>query len=99
MAEGTTYAHPGKAGIHKTLAAGDWDTVTLTDSDSDVEVYNRDASAAIYFTTDGVTPVAAANGTFVVGAGQAVIVPKGLINGVAIKLISSGAAPYSVTVV
>lgn len=80
------------------MAAGDWDTVTLTDSDSDVEVYNRDASATIYFTANGVTPVAAADGTFVVGPGSGLTIEAKDVQGTAIKLISSGAAPYSVTV-
>lgn len=86
---------------HATLTASTVDTVTLTAAPTsplsgniEVEVVNWDANASIYFTTDGTTPAAAADNTYVVGPGSAL---KVALAGTAVKLISASAAAYSVT--
>jgi hypothetical protein len=81
---------------HATLTAATVDTVTLTQNYRQVEVKNRDASLVVYFTANGNTPTVAGDNTEVVSAGESVIVDTDTASDV-IKLISSGAAAYSVT--
>ena len=83
---------------HATLTAATVDTVTIGGNEA-VEVLNRSASDTIYFTTDGSTPTVGGDDTFIVGAGQSVVIPGRRVSGEAVKLISSAAADYSVTVV
>lgn len=82
---------------HATLVAATVDTVNIPASVS-VEVLNRSTDQVIYFTTNGVTPVAAADDTFIVLAGQSLTIPDSAVHGTAIKLISAGGPDYSVTV-
>lgn len=86
---------------HKTLGAGVSDTVTLGPEYDFVEVYNRSTTAADTITAvQGPGPVTAlADDAYVIPAGQSRRIPTpgtGDDNTV-ITLISSAAAPYSVT--
>ena len=84
---------------HATLTAATVDTVTLDQPIGWVEVLNRDASAVIYVTANGVDPTVAGNDTLAVPAGQKLILPTQREFGAAtVKLISSAAAAYSVQV-
>lgn len=79
---------------HKTLVAATADTVTFASSPSNVEVKNR-GSGTIYFRTDGTAATVEGDDTFVVAAGESLVVPGGSTVGV--SLISAAADPYSVT--
>lgn len=81
---------------HATLSAATVDTVTITETTTAVEVVNRSSSDTIYFTVNGTVPTSAGDDTFVVPPGGNLRVrSKG--TGRSVKLISSGAAAYSVT--
>lgn len=81
---------------HATLVAATADSVTFTIHRSSVEVKNWDASAVIYFTVDGTTPVSAADNMYRVGPGEGLVVALAASAQV-VKLISAGTPAYSVT--
>lgn len=90
---------PTKFSTHQTLTAATVDTVTFPFDTSYVEVLNRDATNPIYFTADGTTPSVALDGTDVVGAGDSLRIPAPVDatpNATVVKLISAGAAAYSI---
>lgn len=78
----------------KTLVAATVDTVTFADDVHRVEVYNA-GTGTIYFTTDGSTPVAAADGTWELPANTVRQVDR--VSGNVVKLISAGTPTYTVT--
>lgn len=82
---------------HATLTADAVDTVTLGYRGT-VEVLNRSASDYIYFTNDDSAPAVDGDDTFVVGPGQSLLVGASNVgSNEVVKLISAGAAAYSVT--
>lgn len=81
---------------HATLVASTADTVAFTTDWPAVEVVNKDASAAIYFTVSGVAPTVAGDDTLYVGPGQSVIERSNVLTD-PVKLISSGTPAYAVT--
>lgn len=84
--------------VHKTLAAGVADQVTISGYRDQIEVLNRSASDYIYFTTDGSAPAVAGDNTIAVPPGGAVMVAASNESGAeVVKLISAGAPAYSVT--
>jgi hypothetical protein len=88
---------------HQTLTANSVDVVTLV-SDSDVypavEVLNRSTAYDIYFTVNGSAPTVGGDNCLIVQAGQALTVQTVGVSGVPqVRLISAGAAAYSVTAV
>lgn len=90
---------PSKLSTHQTLVANAVDVVTFPFDTSFVEVLNWDATNKIYFTADGTTPAIAADGTDVVGPGDSLRIPAPVDsspNSTVVKLISSGAAAYSI---
>ena len=78
---------------HATLVGSTVDTVKLQDPTSSVEVVNRDAALTIYFTVDGTDPTVAGDDTIVLPPSA---VHHWLAPTDTVKLISSGAAAYSV---
>lgn len=89
-----------KRSYHSTIASGGTaETVTL-DGWNQVEVVNRDATAEIYFTTDGSTvPTVGGAETDVLTPGQALVVPSGRssTNNTLVKVIASATGTkYSV---
>lgn len=78
---------------HATLTGATVDTVKLQDPTSTVEVVNRDAALTIYFTVNGTDPTVAGDDTIVLPPSAAYhwLAPTDTV-----KLISSGAAAYSV---
>jgi hypothetical protein len=96
---------PGRS-THQTLAANVADTVTLAqdgDAYPQVEVLNRSTGSDIYFTVNGSVPTVGGDNTFIVSAGQSLVVqarnPSLPGTSPQVSLISSGAAAYSVTAV
>lgn len=91
---------PTKFSTHQTLVANAIDTVTFATDYQFVEVLNRDATNLIYFTADGSAPAIAADGTDVVSPGDSLKVPASVDtntpNSTVVKLISAGAAAYSI---
>lgn len=83
---------------HLTLAAATPATATLDADYNEVEVVNVDGAAAVYFTTDGSTPVVAGNGSHVVPAavGGFVTVRPRTTGATVVKLISSAIVKVSV---
>lgn len=80
---------------HVLSAAGSADNVTLSHEGPYVEVKNRDVAADLYFRVDGKDAVIGADGTFIVGPGEAVTVS---VNGSSpVSIISVSAVAYSVT--
>lgn len=59
--------------VTNTFTATTADTVTLLQPWNSVQITNQDGTNALYFRQDGVTAVAAADGTSVVPPGQSVI--------------------------
>lgn len=101
-------AYSSALATHQTLSANTVDTVTLTDAYASVEILNRDASSTIYFTIDNyptvgnsLAPTVAGADCLVVAPGQALVVQTNSSGTVPIivRLISAGAAAYSVTMV
>ena len=90
---------------HATLVAATADAVTLTKNYTQVEILNRSTSGDIYATVDGTAPVSAADNTFFIGPGQALLLAlpnagAGTDSDAAsdvVKLISAGTPSYSVT--
>lgn len=83
---------------HATLVASTVDTVTLSLDYSQVEIVNR-GTVDIWATVDGTTPVAGADDTIFVGAGQFLVLtlPTTGAGTDVVKLISTGTPSYSVT--
>lgn len=91
---------PTLSTTHQTLAAATVDTVTFAADFQRIEILNRDTAADIYFVVgfSAPTPVVLADGTFVVQAGQSMQVDASDSHaGTTVKLISAGAAAYSIT--
>lgn len=91
-------AHSVAKSKHATLAAATVDTVTLTKDWRAVEVKNR-GTDEIYFTTTATNPTVAGDDTYVVPAGESLVLsipPRPGLPDV-VKLISSGTPGYSVT--
>lgn len=91
---------------HQTLTANTVDVVTLTDSYANVEILNRDSSNAIYFTIDNyptignsLVPTVAGNNNLIIPAGGSLLVQTNSSGTapVIVRMISVGAAAYSVT--
>lgn len=83
---------------HATLAGSTVDTVTFQQRWPAVEVNNRSSSGDIYFTVDGTAPTPAADNTYFVGPGQALVVDLPHASDPdSVKLISTGTPSYSVT--
>lgn len=81
---------------HATLVGATVDTVTFSANGTGLRVANRHATLALYFRFDATDPAAAGDDTYFVGAGTSVtITQRGVTE---IRLISSGAADYSVEV-
>lgn len=79
---------------HATLVAATVDTVTLAAA-NEVAVTNRSSADTIFFRLDGTAPVVDGDDSYVVGPLAMKVV--NLAPEIAtVKLISSGAAPYSV---
>jgi hypothetical protein len=91
-----TYS-PTNGSTHQTLTGATVDTVNLPSDFQSVEVLNRDSTSTIYFTVDGTTPTVAGDGTLVVLPGAALSQAVSGAGNTVVKLISSGAAAYSVT--
>lgn len=89
--------YSGARSQHQTLTANTVDTVTLNADFDEVEVLNRDTTSLIYFTADGSTPTVSGAGTYVVPAGGSLKVAVPTSGNSVVKLISAGAAAYSVT--
>lgn len=92
-------SYSSKLAVHETLAAGVADTVQITGGFNELEVFNHDAAALIYFRVDGTAAVAAANDTYVVAPGQGLVVPASVTYAGTLQasLISAGTPAYSVT--
>lgn len=87
----------GASPQHVTLVAGVVSTVTFDADFARIEVTNVDGAAAVYFRMDGVDPVAAAEGTYVLPAAIGRIeVPPGTAGVTVVKLISAGTPKVSV---
>ena len=84
---------------HGTLVADTVTTITLGDSNTNVEVLNRSSEGTIYATANGTAPTVAGENTFVIPAGHALIIPDSEVSSNTVKLISSTADAYSVTAV
>ncbi len=91
---------------HATLTAATVDVVTFAKAFKSVEVVNRSATDPIYATVDRgqandivVTPTVAGDDTFYVGPGGVRVIADDEFQAPvsAVRLISAGAAPYSVT--
>jgi hypothetical protein len=84
---------------HATLVASTVDTVTLGRDFNEVEILNRDGTAAIYFTVDGSTPTVGGDNALVIPAVIGSVTESTLdISGTnVVKLISAGTPSYSVT--
>lgn len=78
----------------KTLVASTVDTVSFTRDIGSVEVLNESTTVGIYFTTSGTAPTIGGGAGFYVPPASFRIVPSGDDD---IKIISSGAAKYSVS--
>lgn len=73
--------------VHATLTGTTVDTVTLLQNWDEVEILNRSGTEPIYFTVNGDTPVAEAEDTDIVMAGEAV---KVSMDSETVKLIGDG---------
>ncbi len=78
---------------HATLVGSTADTVTLKPHENGVEVRNRATADVIYVTFDGAVPTVAGNDSFYIAAGEIYYYRKPTTR---VRLISSGAAAYSV---
>jgi hypothetical protein len=83
---------------HATLVAATLDTVTFTTDLGAVEVVNRSAADALSFTVNGATPTALGDNVYVVppGVGMSKIVQPPTGDATVVRIISAGAAPYTV---
>jgi len=81
---------------HATLGVATVDTVTFPAgyAYNTVQVVNRDATSAIFFTTDGSAPTVNGDECFCVAPNKEVVV--GLGGGGAVKLIAAAASAYTV---
>jgi hypothetical protein len=82
---------------HATLTAATVDTVTLAADYPRVEVTNRDATNPLYVRLDGAAPTVAGDDTLVVPPNTYRVLEVATAGNTVVKLISAGAAPYSVT--
>lgn len=72
--------------VHNTLTSTTADTITITGYET-VDIINRAAATALYFRSDGVTAVGAADGTDYVAPGGFV---RHNADGRAISIVGSG---------
>lgn len=87
-------AHPTR---HGTLTANVVATETLLSQSGKVVVAYRGSSAAvIWYTLDGSTPVAEADGSYFVSDALPAAEHSSVQQAVTVKLLSTTAAPYSV---
>lgn len=98
MATSTSVATAENGAYAITLTGSSVDTVTFGRDCDAVEVTAVNGAAAIYFTVDGSTPTVGGKGTFEVLAlaGWVTQVDVPTAGNTVVKLISSGAASYSV---
>lgn len=81
---------------HATLSANTADAVTVHKRRA--EVKNRHATADIYFTVDSGTPTPGDDNTYIVGPGESLLIDGNPdANPTVVRLVSTSAAPYSVT--
>lgn len=81
---------------HATLVATTVATMTFDEDFAEFEVTNVDGAAIVYFRFDGVAPVAAAAGTYVLPAAVGSIRVKPHTSGVSVvKFISAGTPKVS----
>lgn len=91
-------AYEALSSKHAVLSPGVADTVTLTVDWPQVEVLNRNGAAEIYFTVDGAVPTVGGDNTYVVPSAVASQVVGSPASGrTVVRLISSGAASYTVS--
>jgi hypothetical protein len=77
-----------------TLVASTVDTVNFSGGMQIFSILNRSATDVIYFTIDGSTPTVAGDDVYAVSPGDTIVFfPRSVAT---VKLISSGAAPYTV---
>lgn len=90
--------HSVARSIHATLTADVADAVTLTEDHPNAEVKNRGA-VAIYATTNGSVPEVGGDDTYIVPAGESVVLVLSTRPNVrdVVKLIAEDACAYSVT--
>jgi hypothetical protein len=81
---------------HATLVANTVDTVPFSTKPKSIEVRNRDASAFIFFRTDGTAPTVNGDDTDLLGPGERLEVDATNIEPPQVQLISSGTPAYSV---
>jgi hypothetical protein len=82
---------------HGTLTPNTVATVTLDSDFGSVEVLNRNGVAEIYFTVDGAVPTVGGADTEVLPAALGSVDVASIASGpTVVKLISTGAATYSV---
>jgi hypothetical protein len=84
---------------HATLASSVVDIVTVSRSYGQVRIVNRSSgggAAAIFVRLDGVDPAVTADNTFAVSPGQEKLLLPPATESIEVRVISSGAAPYSV---
>lgn len=79
---------------HQALVATVQDTVQFTRAYQYAEIKNRDSAIDLFVTTGVVAPVVLANDTYIVRAGESLVIP--LANS-AINIISASSIAYSVT--
>jgi hypothetical protein len=88
---------PEAATKHGTLTPDEVETVVIDNHDGAVEIVNRSGTGTIWARFDGVDPVAAAAGTYVVLGGRRFENLSALDTGaLTVKLLSTAALDYSV---
>lgn len=84
---------------HATLSGTTYDAIAVTNGCTAVEVINRAGAATLFFTVDGTVPTANADNSYVVPAGQALVVPSPDANndGICLVQIVGNGNTYSAT--
>ena len=87
------------AAKHATLSGTTYDAISISNGCTAVEVMNRSGSADMHFTVDGTVPAAGADNTYIVTAGQALVVPSPDANndGICVVAVIGNGNVYSVT--
>lgn len=89
-------AYSVKHAKHATLTISTVDTVTLTGANAMLEIINRSTSDVIYVRLDGTAPTVAGNETIAIMPGYPLRRHLPVHAPRTVKLISAGAAAYSV---